>query len=345
MVNLLPNIRFRAALATAATATMLPLLGACDPGGVSLGNDWSGAQVFVLAKVNGLTTVVGIDPRAHRAEPLAVVPSQSDDDDVLSPRITRLTDGRWMVTIPKKNGHASTVYAVDTAGHGLTGVGTLPSGHTLLGAGSAAVGLASSATSSTSHGQALVLDPASLHQREALVPPFDATLASGGPGGACIAQVSNTDTRVSTLDPARLTFSPAASLNGFQAQALDCASGQLAVGGSTNGATGKVTLHVTHQGPATVVAASTGDIARIASTPQGLLAAVVLPQGVELIRLSPDGQRELGRTSISGLSGVDGMTSASGTEILTHDTMAAAVNLTDGTVSTFSLPGTLLDAS
>ena len=339
--------RLRPCLAAAAAATLLPLLGACDPGGVTLGDDWSGSQLFVLAKVDGLTTVVGINPVARHAEPLAVIPSRSDDDAVVSPGITRLSDGRWLVTIPRTKGAPSTVYAVDTQSHGLTGVGTLSNGHTLLAAGGSALGLAGTTGSGAGKGQALLLDPASWRQQSARTLPLAATLAAGGAHGACIAQVGTADTQVAVLDPARAgTVGAITTLKGVQAQALDCAAGHPTVAARAAGAsTGKPTVTVTHQGAVTLVTASGGDIARVADTAQGILAAVVVPQGVELIRMSADGTRELGRVSIGSLTGVDGMAAAGSTEVLTHDTTVATVDLTDSTVRSFSLPGTLLDAS
>ncbi|MEU0088848.1 hypothetical protein [Streptomyces sp. NPDC006274] len=93
----------RTTLLLTALSSALALTTACSgPGGVDLGNDWKGSSTFALAKVDGLVTVVGINPDKPRAESLAVVPQQADDDDAISPHIVELADGRWLLTVPRK---------------------------------------------------------------------------------------------------------------------------------------------------------------------------------------------------------------------------------------------------
>ena len=76
------------------SAALLFTTACSGPGGVELGDDWKGSRTFALAEVDGLTTVVGINPDKPGAQSLAVVPQQADDDASVSPHIAELADGR-----------------------------------------------------------------------------------------------------------------------------------------------------------------------------------------------------------------------------------------------------------
>jgi hypothetical protein len=97
------------------------LAGCSGSGGVELGDDWAGSETFVVATMSGLTTVLGVDPDRHRAEPLLVVPQQRDDDSVLAPQIVRLPERRptrrgcWSYRGAGTLRHGSTASATATA--------------------------------------------------------------------------------------------------------------------------------------------------------------------------------------------------------------------------------------
>ncbi|GCB48072.1 hypothetical protein [Streptomyces sp. NL15-2K] len=102
----------------AALGDLALLAAACSgPGGAELGEDWAGATTFALARVDGLVTVVGINPGRARAESLAVVPQQSDDTDAVSPHIVQLADGRWLVTVPRGGSGPDRRYLVNRRDH------------------------------------------------------------------------------------------------------------------------------------------------------------------------------------------------------------------------------------
>ncbi|MFC1420056.1 hypothetical protein [Streptacidiphilus cavernicola] len=339
----------RRTLRTVLLCTLLVPLAACDgPGGVKLGTDWSGSQVFVLSKMSGLTTVVGIDPQRHTAEPLAVVPTQSDDNQVLSPHITRLSDGRWVVTIPKTGSTPSTLYAINTRTHGLDLIGKLQSGHTLLPMGQTAAAVTAADTSKTGKASAVLYNPGNWHAGPTVALPLDTTLAAGSASGLCIGNVTDTTTLVAVVP---LPSGPAAQtvhIKGFQAQSMSCDAGNPVLGGAlpkAGNAGGTPTLKLTTQDHIDVLTTSTGTVAQVSSTPTTITAAIALPRSIELIEISRTDARVLHRATVNNLNTVQGMRQTpAGTWILTSDNTAVAVDLAEGTSTTFALPGDLLDA-
>ncbi|MFG2848196.1 hypothetical protein ACGF12_34275 [Kitasatospora sp. NPDC048296] len=328
----------------AAAALTAPLAACGGPSGVDLGDDWAGSEVFVLAKVGGLTTVVGIDPALGKAESLAAVPTRDDDDTVVSPRITQLADKRWMVTVPAKSGRPSTLYEVNTKDHALDRIGTVENGRVLIPSGGqvAAVG---SSVSGAGKADALVYDPAGWTVQRTATLPFDAKLAAGGTGGLCSAETTGDRSRVALIPLNGGTAHTLSPLGGFSAQSLTCADGTpVLAAGPANGMTpGTPTLSLAHRDGTDVVTSSLGRIDRVAADSSVVTAAVVLPDHVELVQLDRKDGRELKRTRIDGMGAVDGLRPSSRGWVLTSGDASAVTGDAPKAVA-ITLPGRILDA-
>jgi hypothetical protein len=297
--------------------------------------------------VNSLTTVVGVDPQRHTAEPLVVVPSQSDDDEVLSPRITRLTDGRWVISVPKKGGHPSRLYLINTKDHTLDVLGTVEGNRVLVPAGDSAVAVTGKSLSATGKADALVYDPATWQVKRTIDLPVDPVVADGGPTGLCVGNVNDSGTQVLLAAPGEGSSPDLHRVPDIKAQALNCADGRpiVAAGPAKNAdSAGSPTLRLTTVDGADVVTASAGRIDRIKATATSIVVAVSLPGHVELVELSRDKGQELHRVTINGVSGVRGMRETPKSWVLSGGSSTATVNLQSGEVKTFNLPGELLDA-
>lgn len=119
----LSHRRTRLALTAVGLAATLALASCSGPGGVELGDDWSGAKSFALARVDGELTVVGVNPAKEKAESLAVVPAQSDDQDNIAPQLVRLADGRWLLSVPREGDKPDRRYEIDRKDRTLDAVG------------------------------------------------------------------------------------------------------------------------------------------------------------------------------------------------------------------------------
>ncbi|WP_052270371.1 hypothetical protein [Streptomyces sp. MUSC 125] len=337
----------RPALALAALSALAAPLAACGPGGVTLGDDWEGSTVFVLSKVNGLTTVVGIDPDRHRAEPLAVVPTQKDDDDIQNPQIIHLTDGRWAVAVPKKNAKPSVLYQVDTKEHDLAGLGHVQGASSLVPAGPRTFAVSSAALSPTHRARALVYDPATWQVERQVPLPIDATVAAGSVNRLCISEVMDTGSRVAVITPKSTGKQANVHTVTMRVQNISCGPGKpvLAASAVRQTAGGPLTLQLRTQDGLDIVTASAGSIGQVASTRDTVTAAITLPHSVELVEVSRDDGRELRHMTMRNINEVQGMSEASpGTWVLVAGNQAVTADLTHSTSHSFKLPGELIDS-
>jgi hypothetical protein len=323
-------------------------LGACTgPGGVDLGKNWAGSEVFVLSKLNGLVAVVGIDPTHHTAEPLAVIPSQSDDDNVLSPRITRLADGRWVVTVPKKGGRPSSLYQVNVKDRVLDGLGTVEGGRALFSAGAFVAAVGDRSQSSTGKANVLVYDPTTWQVQRVVDLPIDPATASGGRDGLCIGTVGDAETQVAHTTLGEGSAPTIYRVPELKAQSLDCADGRPIVGGNPGkdgetGASAKLTL--TTVNGVVVVSTAAGRVDRVLGDGDSIAAAVSLPGHIDVVELARDGGRELRRVTVSDIGEVSGMRKTPQGWVLTSGSRVATVDLAAGRADAFKLPGELLSA-
>lgn len=340
------------------------------PGGVELGTDWKGARSFVLSKVDGELTVVGVNPDKGTAEPLVVVPAQADDDDVLAPQIVRLADGRWMIAVPRTGGRPDRLYRLDrtdravaaqsaslAAVHGLfpgrsriAAVPGLPDGGD---PGSAEGGGDGKGRGST----VLVEKPSDWVTERTVRLPGAITLAASDPasdrlcvvreagGGGdrtLVATVDLLDGRVRETSPVP---------EGFQVQQLACADGVPVLAGpspGTGAATGPGTLRTERRAEVLVVEADGARVDQLAVAGDTVAAAVFHRDHEYLALLDTATGREVSRTRLPGLTDADALRRPDGAGggakdwLVVSEEGAVAVDAARGATKEIALPGRLL---
>lgn len=343
----------RAALLLAALGTTAALTTACSgPGGVDLGKDWKGSSTFALAKVDGLVTVVGINPDKSRAQSLAVVPQQADDDDSVSPHIVRLADGRWMLTVPRKGGKPDRRYEINRKDHvldGLTGgerLRLILPGKTLV-AEVAGLSDAKSASGSA-ESSVLVRNPADWTTTRELKVPGTIGLAASDPASdtICLGSGSGSGTKVSVANLTDGKITSVAVPSGLAVTDLVCPSGRPVVVGSPasgkSGAGVKVTL--TRRAAETAVSVDGGRADAVAATDSSVVVAAAIGNDTELVEVDATTGKELHRARVKGLTGVADLTHTSAGWLVYADKTVTRVDLATGKTKRFDLPGTLLDS-
>lgn len=338
----------RTSLVLAATALLLPLAACNGPAGVELGRNWAGSKVFVLAKVGGLTTVTGIDPVQHTAEPLAAVPTQSDDDHMISPRITRTADGRWLVTVPRKDGRPSRLYEVNTKEHSLDAIAEVEGGRVLVPAGDLVAAVADRSTAAGKAG-ALIYDPATWQVKRDITLPIDAKLATGGGNRLCAGDQSDTSFTLATVAPETGTTELLPTIRQIEVQALDCSTSRplLAGGPATTNSpqpADSATLKLTPQGGVDVLTTTAGRIDRVAADQATAVAVVALADHLEVVELDRTSGKELRRTKVEAMAAADGLRRSGEDWVISSGDSTTVVDLTGNRTARFALPGQLLDA-
>lgn len=349
----------RAALLLIAFGSTAALTTACSgPGGVDLGTDWKGARTFALARVDGLVTVVGINPDKSRAESLAVVPQQADDDDSISPHIVELADGRWLLTVPRKGDKPDRRYEVNVKDHtldGLTGDERLRQilpGKTLV---AEVAGLPDSKSASGSaESSVLVRDPGNWTTKRELKipgtidfaasdPAADKLCLGSGSGGGDTEADGNTKISVANLTDGRITAVSVPS--GLDVSGLGCPSGHpVVVGSPAKGSSGDVKVSLTRSAAETVVSVDGGRTDAVAATDSSIVVAVADGSDTELVEVDSATGRELHRARVKGLAGTLNITPTSAGWLLYAENTVTRVDLGTGKAKRFDLPGTLLDS-
>ncbi|MEV0845561.1 hypothetical protein AB0J21_06670 [Streptomyces sp. NPDC049954] len=343
----------------------VPVLAGCTagPGGVELGTDWKGARSFVLSKVGGELTVVGVNPDRGTAEPLVVVPAQADDDDTLAPQIVRLADGRWMIAVPRSGGKPDRLYRLDRADRAVAAQGaSLAAVHGLFpGRSRVAVvpGLPDGGGQGETEGGGdgkgrgstiLVEKPVDWATERTVRLPGTIALAASDPasdwlcvtrdtgddgGRAPVATVDLVDGRVRETSPVP---------EGFQVQQLACADGVPVLAGSSTGtSTGPGTLRAERRGGALVVEADGGRVDQLAVDRDGSVAVAVFHQGREyLVLLDADSGKETSRLRLPGLTDADGLRRTGAGWLVVSQEGAVAVDPARRATREIALPGELL---
>ncbi|WP_406496493.1 hypothetical protein OG936_20435 [Streptomyces sp. NBC_00846] len=346
------RLRLLAAV-TAALGCAVTVSSCAGPDGVDLGTDWKGAQVFVLAKVNGEVTVVGINPVKGTAESLAVVPQQSDDDSVLAPQILQQADGNWLVSVPRKGGKASRLYAIDRKEKTLAKVGEaeelreLVPGKSLMGQ---VDGLATVRKSGQDKGRqttsVLVTRSASgAVVREAHVPGTVTLAASGAATDrVCLVADSAGHDVVSTLDLSSGNVEGVGETGLANVSALACADGRPVVAGAPEAKTSLKGVSVRQTAQSMVLTSGDGEISRVAADGPSVVAVQAAGDaGVLFVRLGSDGKVQQ-QVKVSGLSSAEGLHVVDRGWVLTEGDRAAVVDVRTGKSTSFALPGDLLAA-
>ncbi|GGU32760.1 hypothetical protein [Streptomyces lavendofoliae] len=334
----------------------LAVTAACSgPGGVDLGTDWKGSRTFALANVDGLVTVVGINPDKPRAESLAVVPQQADDDDAVSPQLVELAGGRWVVTVPRKGGKPDRRYELDVEDHtldGMSGDGRLRRilpGKTLVAEvaglpdGKSADGAARSSV--------LVRDPARWTTERELTVPGTVDFAASDRASDTVCLGSSTEdgsragTRVSVADLAGGKVTPVPVPSGLDVKDLACPSGHpVIVGSPASAKSGGIKVSLDRTTSATVVTVDGGRVDAVAATDTSIVVAAAAGNDTELVELDAAGGKELRRARVEDLAASSAITPTSAGWLVYAEESVTRVNLTTGETKRFDLPGTLLDS-
>ncbi|MER5216118.1 hypothetical protein ABT063_37710 [Streptomyces sp. NPDC002838] len=332
--------------ALAATAVLTT---ACSgPGGVDLGKDWKGSKTFVLAKVDGLVTVVGINPDKARAESLAVVPQQADDDDSVSPQIVELADGRWLLTVPRKGNKPDRRYEVSRKDHVLDGLTAderlrrLLPGKTLVAevAGLPDTKSAQQAAASS----VLVKDPAHWTTERELKIPGTIGLAASDPAADRICL--GNDSKVFAVDLTSGEVTPVPVPSGLDVENLACPAGHpVIVGGTSSSGSGTVKATLTRAAAETTVSVSGGRVDAVAATGSSVLIAAATGSGdTEIVELDATTGKELHRARVKGVAASLDVAATSAGWLLYTEKTVTRVDPTTGRTREFDLPGTLLDS-
>jgi hypothetical protein len=312
----------------------------CGSGGVHLGNNWLDAQEFVLARVNNLVTVVGIDPVAKQAQSLTVIPQQSDDNDVVSPSLASVSDGTVYMVLPKKDGKQSVIYRLDRSGHDNEVVGRLEYGRTLQAIGATVAAIGSKATSATAQSSVVLYRENSWQVARNFPFPGEIRLASGGADQLCCV---DTVADVSSLTSASLPTGAIKELavpSGMQITALDCANGTPIIAGS-----GKNLPQFRDDGTVRAIASESGRFDAVSATKSSIVAAEFASEGIDVVEINAVTGAQEHRVHISSMEQVRGLRQAKdGSWLVVSDNAVAIVQLASNQVSTFALPGTLLSA-
>ncbi|MFD5266958.1 hypothetical protein [Streptomyces sp. NPDC058335] len=352
------HARVRTPLSVAALAATAALLAtACSgPGGVDLGTDWKGASAFALAEVDGLVTVVGVNADKSRAESLAVVPQQADDDRAVGPQIVELADGRWLVTVPRKGGKPDRRYLVNRADHTLDGLRgderlrrVLP-GRTLV---AEVAGLPDAKSASGSpESTVLVRNPADWSTRREVKVPGTIGLAASDPASdtVCLGSGSGSGsgTRVTVVRLTDGEVTTVAGPAGLDVTGLACPAGRPVVVGSpaegASGASGKVRVSVTGNAAGTAVSVDGGRADAVAATGTSIVVAAATGGDTDLVEVDAGTGEELRRARVEGLAGAQHLTRTATGWLVYGEDSVTRVDLGSGATERFDLPGTLLDA-
>ncbi|KOU56728.1 hypothetical protein ADK57_41335 [Streptomyces sp. MMG1533] len=332
--------------ALAATAVLTT---ACSgPGGVDLGKDWKGSTTFVLAKVDGLVTVVGINPDKAHAESLAVVPQQADDDDSVSPQIVELADGRRLLTVPRKGNKPDRRYELDRTDHVLDGMKAderlrriLP-GKTLV---AEVAGLPDTKSAQdTTASSVLVKNPANWTTERELKIPGTIGLAASDPAADRICLAG--DTKVFAADLTTGKVAPVAVPSGLDVQNLACPGGHPVIVGAsgTSDSPGTVKATLKRTDAATTVSVTGGRVDAVATTGSSLLLAAATGDDTEIVELDTTTGKELHRARVKGVAASLDVTAGSAGWLLYTEKSVTRVDPATGRTKTFDLPGTLLDS-
>ncbi|WP_217209937.1 hypothetical protein [Streptomyces sp. AC550_RSS872] len=342
----------RAILLLAALSSTAALTTACSgPGGVDLGDDWKGSRTFALAKVNGLVTVVGINPDKTRAESLAVVPQQADDDDSISPHIVQLADGRWLLTVPRKDGKPDRRYEINRTDHtldGMTGderLRRITPGKTLV---AEAAGLPDGKSAGgTAESSVLVKDPADWTTKRQLKVPGTIELAASDPASdmICLGSGSGSDTKVSVANLTDGKVTPVPVPSGLEVTDLACPSGRPVVVGSPASAKSRdVKISLKRTAAETVVTVDGGRVDAVAATDSSIVVAAATGNDTELVEVDAANGKELHRARVKDLAASLSITPTSTGWLVYAEQTVTRVNLVTGKTKQFDLPGTLLDS-
>jgi hypothetical protein len=328
-----------------AGASLLVALTGCSPGGVTLGNDWADSKSFVLVKVSNLTTIAGVDPSKASSEPLAAIPTQSDDDGTLASHLVRTPSGQWLITVPRSGGSFSRLYRIGVAEHDLDGLGQVEGSGVLISTKSLVADLVDGSSNSSS--ALLVYQPGTWKVLRQIQRPQGNLLLAGSDSNETVCTASSTG-QASTVDLATGGTTPAVRLSGASPTALACPSGKPLLAGRASAEPGKgiPSFTVRWEGEATLLTASHGrvDQVRASATNGEAVVAVGLADESYLLTVNlASGQitHKVQLPCVYAASRLDELATDGRTWIVADQDKGAIANLSTGTVRSFNLPGSL----
>ncbi|MEU0677296.1 hypothetical protein ABZ330_31250 [Streptomyces sp. NPDC006172] len=338
--------RGRLGVALAGAATLLAV--ACaGPGGPAPVNDWSGVTTLALTRVDGLVTVVGVDPRRARARSLAVVPQRSDDTETLSPRLVRLADGRWLVSVPRKGAGSDRRYLVNRRERVLDSLPGDERLHQVL-PGRTLVAEVASLPDAETAGRApattvLVRDPADWSTLRKLKIPGSVALAASDPGSDRVCLGGDTRVTVAELTGGRVRTVVGAA--GTDIAGLACPGGRPVIVRSAVGRSpGGVRTALARTEDATTVAVTGGRVDSVAAHGSSIVLAVADGGSTQVIELDAATGKERHRVRIAGMTASLALTWSPAGWLVYTENAVTRVEPAAGRTREFPLPGTLLDA-
>ncbi|MEU9666590.1 hypothetical protein AB0E25_13540 [Streptomyces bobili] len=344
-----PFITPRPPLLLAVLASTALLATACSgPAGVELGKDWKGSTSLVLAEVDGLVTVVGVNPDRARAESLAVVPQQADDDHAVSPQLVELADGRGVLTVPRKGNRPDRRYQVDRTDHVLDGMTDgerlrrLLPGRTLV---AEVAGLPDRRSAQhLAASSVLVKDPMHWAVKRELKIPGTIALAAADPISDRICLAGDAKVFVAELTTGEVT--PVSVPSGMDVENLACPGGHPVIVGTagTSDSPGVVKTTLSGTLAETTVSVSGGRVDAVAATGSSLLLAMATGDDTEIVELDTTTGRELHRATVKGVPASLDIAATSAGWLLYTEHSVTRVDPPTGRTKTFDLPGTLLDS-
>ncbi|WP_330349058.1 hypothetical protein [Streptomyces sp. NBC_00582] len=317
-----------------------PVAACSGPGGVELGHDWAGASTFALVRVDGLVTVVGIDGERARAESLAVVPQQADDTDAVAPRLVRLGDGRWLVTVPRRSGGPDRRYLVNRTDHVLDGMAGDTRLRLVLPARTRVAEVAGLPDLPGGHSSVLVRDPGDWSVRRRLSVAGTVGLVASDTGSDTVCLGGEAGVTVADLRSGRVRA--VAGSAGPDVTGLACPGGRPVVVRARPSDGGAVRAAVTRTAGATTVSVTGGRVDAVAARGTTVVIAVAAGGDTELVEIDTVGGGERRRARIGGLAASQALAADPAGWLLFSESTVTRVDLGTGGRRRFALPGTLL---
>jgi hypothetical protein len=311
-------------------------LAACSSSsGVDVSHDWSGVHGYVVADVNGLETVVGIDTDHGQARSLVVIPQRSDDDAAEGPLISRNGTGMTYLQRPTDAG-PSTLYRLAVGDSAANRVGTLSGQSRLypISNGWAEVGPGPG-------GSTVRLLGSDLKVRSRLnIPVRPDVVATDGRSRVCIASNTETSSAVVAVD---LQNGAVGRLEAYPApiDALACRDGKplIAISGAIGAASKAAPEIRLTDGKPDRIEVIRGRLDGFVVSLGRAYAVVAVRKSLYVLVVDLANGRTLSTHLLRGLQVADDVFLTSGGLVVAGGNSAAVFNPGTGKVATFALPG------
>ncbi len=266
---------------------------------------------------------------------------------MLAPQLARLSDGEWVLAVPRKDGGPDRLYRVDRKAGKLVEQGEHEALHAILPARTLiadAKGLDGSGAAT----EVLVKDAKSWKVQRKVKVPGSLAYASADPASdtVCLATGSSPDVTVHALDLAggKLTSGPGPK--GTDVQGVACSGGTPVAAGVTEARPdgeppAEATLKITATRAGTTITADTGRIEDVQAQDGTSTVAVALAVGdrTEIVEVDTRAGKELRRTELEGAGTLRALRHTDGGWLAYTQDAVSLVDRTTGKERTFGLPG------